>query len=411
MHKAYLRATVRNNPGHAAGIGIELFRLDAEEAVIEQAGDLSEGELEAVSADVPPGDQPTTAIMRIYEEIGEDFWTGGGITVKNFSDELKGLGDIKRLNIHINCLGGDAFTAQAIHSIVKDHPAAKTAYVDGVCASAATLIACAADEVIARHNTNYMIHKPWAITMGNEEAHIKAAEDLGKITVPIVSVYKEQVKDKISDEKIMELMSGETWMTADEALDYGFVDQIRGGIKAIAKVSATQIMCSGRVMNLSRYRYRNTPKFPYAQSPPKDQSPQTKKEAKEPMTITKEQLRTDHPEVFAAVQAEARETERNRLNALDAMTVPGIESIVAAAKADGRNPDQIAMECFNVMKTQSGQTAQLNALRKDAAVTSGVKAGDAPLVPAAADERTRASALVTKAFKTHKDRMINGKAN
>jgi ATP-dependent protease ClpP protease subunit len=401
MQKVYLRAFVRNdrNGPDREGMAVELFRLDA----AEEAGNLTEAEAESVE-EVSETEKSSTAIMRIYEEIGEDWFTGEGITAKKFSDELAGLGEgIKRLNIHINCLGGDVFAAQTIHNIIEDYPAKKTSYIDGICASAATLIASAADEVIARHNTNYMIHLPLGMTFGNAAEHRKTADTLDALTSPIVSVYKEQVKGKIDEEKILALMTDETWMTADKAFEYGFVDEVRGKIKAIARVSSTQILCSGRLMNLKKYPYQNAPKFPYA----KQKSPENKLPKKEEKPMTSAQLREEHPQVFADVQREAREAERARLSALDSMLTPennaALQPLIMAAKADGRGPEQIAMECFNLTKAELGKVTQLNALKKDAGAVAGVKAGDAPLVPPPPEVKTgKGAALFANAMKAQK---------
>ena len=203
--------------------------------------------------------------MRIYEEIGEDFWTGGGVTAKAFAEELDGFGEIKRLHLHINCLGGDAFTAQAIHCTIQQ--------TQGRNEERPTLTACAParprwwpavrNRVVARYNTNYMVHYPWGVCMGDAEEMRKAAENLDAVTMPIVKVYQKKVGAKLTEEEIRQLMADETWMTADEALEKGFVDSVRGNSKGIARVDAGRIMCSGRLMNLARYHYRNAPKWPY----------------------------------------------------------------------------------------------------------------------------------------------------
>src|SRR4029077_12826140 len=255
MFKSYLKSIVRNGGKGRMGLGVELFRLDAvdtEELTVEEIDAAEET------------DQVSTAVMRVYEDIGEDFWTGGGVTAKTFSEQLDSFGDIKNLHIHINSLGGDAFTAQAIHSIISDHRSRKTAYIDGVAASAATIIACGANEVVARGNTSYMIHYPWAMAVGNAGTMRKAAEDLDAVTGHIVNGYKTHVGCKIREDEIRELMENETWMSADEALDYGFVDRIKGKIKAIAKVSKSQILCSGKLMDIGKYHYRNVPQYPYS---------------------------------------------------------------------------------------------------------------------------------------------------
>lgn len=397
MRKAYLRAVVRKEP-QLEGMGIELFRLDAAEEV-----DVTPIEAESVD------DESTTAIMRIYEDIGADWFTGEGITVKNFAEELSSLGEgIKRLNIHINSMGGDAGTAQAIYNLIADHPTKKTSYIDGIAASAATIIACAADEVIARTNTNYMVHLPWSVTIGNADDHRKAAEDLEAITEPIVAVYKAQVKDKISDEKIRQLMLDETWMTASEALEYGFVDQVRGKGGATAKVSSTQILCSGRVMNFAKYKFRNFPKFPHSKnrvkSDAKVTTPVSFAQTKGKGNMTKAQLKDEHPEIYAEVLAE----ERTRITALDAMGAPGLEALIAAAKNDGREPKDIAMEGVTLLRTELGKTQQLNALAKDAAVATQIKAGDAPLVKPQDDPGKLGANLLAAAFNARKPKRFAG---
>src|SRR5258705_1596724 len=161
-HSCYLKGIVRNQGKGRAGLGIELFRLDA---ATEEDVELTEDETEAIGDD----DQSSVAIMRLYENIGEDFWTGGGITAQGFAEELDSLGEIKKLNLHINCLGGDTHTAQAIYNILADHHSRKTSYIDGIAASAATIVACGANEVVARRNTNYMIHNPWTFAIGNAD--------------------------------------------------------------------------------------------------------------------------------------------------------------------------------------------------------------------------------------------------
>jgi ATP-dependent protease ClpP protease subunit len=397
MIKAYLKGIVRTGGKGTLGVGLEMFRLDTDEEI-----ELTEEETEVVD-EVAEKDKPTTAIMRIYENIGQDWWTGEGITAKRFANDLEQLGNLKRLNIHINCLGGDCHTAQAIHSIIADYGCdKKTSYIDGVCASAATLIASAADEVVARHNTNYMIHFPWAVCIGNSSAMKKAAEYLEKLTVPIVSVYKEQVKGKIQEETIRKLMEEETWMTADEALEYGFVDKVRGKINAIARVNKSQIFCSGQLMNIAKYHYRNVPDYPFDDSKPKKEhkmanehsvaDPGHSHNLNSPGHMTRENL---PPELLASIQAEARTAERKRLDDLDAMMAPGLESIIAKAKADGKQPNDIAMECLTVTREQlvSGQTVA--ALKRDGSAIGAVAAGDAPVVKPTANKGAK---LLVDAF-------------
>jgi ATP-dependent Clp protease protease subunit len=371
MIKTNLRTTVRNHATER-GIGIELFRLDAEAPEAE----LTTEEIEALAES--EDETKTTAVMRIYEEIGEDFWGGGGMTVKKFSDELNGLNGVKRLNVHINSLGGDTFTAQAIYSILSDYDAKKTAYIDGVAASAATIIACAADEVIARENSNYMIHQPWMVAVGNADTMRKAAEDLDAVTEPVVNVYKAKVNGKIDDEKIMKLMEDETWMTAERALEYGFVDKVRGKIRAISKASKNQILCSGRLLDVAKYGYKNVPDYPEVKlkKKPAAETVAAKEKGK---TMTKDDI---DAALLSQIEGEARTKERARLSALDAMNPrndPALAEIISKARDEGKQPSDIALECFQVAQKQLASATTINALARDAKGASGVAAGDAPV--------------------------------
>lgn len=404
MMKTYLKACVKSGKRNPAGLGVELFRLDAVEAP-----ELTEEEDEALVTDAG-GETAGTAIMRIYEEIGEDFWTGTGVSAKAFAEELDNFGEIKRLHLHINCLGGDAFAAQAIHSTIKDHKAgSKTAYIDGVCASAATIVACGANRVVARYNTSYMVHFPWGVCMGDAETMRKAAHDLDAVTVPIVSVYQKKCGAKLTEDEIRKLMADETWLTPDEALEKGFVDVVRGKVQAIARVGAGRIMCSGRLMDAARYHYRNMPKWPSKRLPPAAEPeletaapaqarPETKQKER---TMTKEEIA---PELLANIQAEARTVERARLEALDAMAGPGLTEIITKAKTEGKQPGDIALECLTVTKQQLNAAQTTSALARDAAAARGLAAGDAPAGRAEERPDAKGARLVAAAFKHTKPR-------
>ena len=423
--KTYLKACVKSpKRGNPASLGVELFRLDATEAP-----ELTEAEDEALVEDAG-GETAGTAIMRVYEEIGEDFWTGGGVTAKAFAEELDGFGEIKRLHVHINCLGGDAFTAQTMHSLIKDHKAStKTAYIDGVCASAATLVACGANRVVARYNTSYMVHYPWGVCMGDAEEMRKAAHDLDAVTVPIVSVYQKKVGNKLTEAEIRQLMADETWLTPDEALEKGFVDTVRGKVQAIARVGAGRIMCSGRLMDIARYHYRNAPKWQSKRLPlattdhttPLAELETTAQAQARPQPTTEEKkkpMTTDEiaPELLASIQAEARTVERARLEALDAMAGPGLTEIITKAKTEGKQPGDIAMECLAVTKQQLNASQTTSALARDAAAARGLPAGDAPAGKPQEKPEAKGARLVAAAFKLTRPRglaraSLNGHRN
>ena len=161
----------------------------------------------------------------IYEEIGEDFWTGGGVTAKGFQKELAAI-KADKIDLHINSPGGLVFDGITIYNLLKQHPANVTTYIDGLAASIASVIALAGDSVIMAENALFMIHKASGLVMGNSDDMRDFAEKLDKVNTSIATTYISKTgKD---EPEINDLMAAETWMTAAEALGFGFVDEVSG---------------------------------------------------------------------------------------------------------------------------------------------------------------------------------------
>ena len=159
----------------------------------------------------------------IYEMIGEDFWSGGGVTAKNFQKELSAI-KASQIDLHINSPGGEVFDGIAIYNLIKQHPATVTTYIDGLAASIASVIALAGDQIFMAENALMMIHNPYGMVMGAAEDMRKMAERLDIVRDSISKAYISRT-DKPEDE-INALMDAETWMTADDALELGFIDDI-----------------------------------------------------------------------------------------------------------------------------------------------------------------------------------------
>ena len=159
----------------------------------------------------------------IYEMIGEDFWTGGGITAKNFQKELS---DIKasQIDLHINSPGGAVFDGISIYNLIKQHPANVTTYIDGLAASIASVIALAGDKIIMAANALFMVHNPTGMVMGTATDMRSLADVLDKIAGTMVGTYVGKTGKPEDD--IRAMLDAETWMTADEAKENGFIDEI-----------------------------------------------------------------------------------------------------------------------------------------------------------------------------------------
>lgn len=179
-----------------------------------------------------------SAEIWIYEQIGEDWWSGEGVTAKNFCKELAAL-KVTAIDLHINSPGGSVFDGQAIYNALKRHPANVTVYIDGIAASIASVIALAGNSVVMAANALFMIHNPWGMSQGSADDMRKYADLLDKVRETIVSVYRE--KCGLDDAAIIAAMDAETWMTAEEAQAFGFVDQIGDELKLAACFDLKQL--------------------------------------------------------------------------------------------------------------------------------------------------------------------------
>jgi ATP-dependent Clp protease protease subunit len=162
------------------------------------------------------------AEVYIYGDIGAS-WYGDGVEAKQFAEELAAI-DAKTLRVRINSGGGSVFEGVAIASAIRRHPARTVSHVDGLAASAASFIALAADEVRMSKGAFFMIHNARAVAIGESRDMRETADVLDKITGSIRDAYVDKTGKPA--EEITAWMDAETWFTAEEAKDAGFVDAI-----------------------------------------------------------------------------------------------------------------------------------------------------------------------------------------
>lgn len=163
------------------------------------------------------------AEIEIYDTIGESFW-GESITGKSFREQLKELGDVKKISVRLNSRGGSVWDGNAIYNSLKDHPANVTIHIDSLAASIASVIAMAGDTIKVSENAFVMIHNPTSAVWGDAREMLNTATMLEKIENTAIKLY--QARSGRSEEEIREWMNEETWFTADEAVEYGFADEV-----------------------------------------------------------------------------------------------------------------------------------------------------------------------------------------
>lgn len=194
------------------------------------------------------------AELSLYGTISSSTWWGDEVTPKDFKKDLDALGEVQDLSVYINSDGGDVFAGQAIHSMLKRHPAHVTVYVDGLAASIASVVAMAGDTIVMPRNSMLMIHNPWTMAVGNAQDFRKMADDLDSIQESIVAAYQE--KSGMDRDELISLLDQETWLTAEEAVAYKLVDQIESEkVIAASARSSTLLVMNGQEMDLSKYRH------------------------------------------------------------------------------------------------------------------------------------------------------------
>lgn len=154
--------------------------------------------------------------------IAEETWFGDEITPKQFKNELfSENGDI---TIWINSPGGDVFAASQIYNMLMDYPGQVTVKIDGIAASAASVIAMAGGEVFMSPVSMMMIHNPMTIAFGDSGEMEKAIAMLGEVKESIINAY--ELKTGLSRAKLSHLMDAESWFNAKKAVELGFADAI-----------------------------------------------------------------------------------------------------------------------------------------------------------------------------------------
>lgn len=171
------------------------------------------------------GVQAATAganVITIYDIIGEDFWTGGGVTVNRIDAALRKIGSDQAVEVHINSPGGDMFEGIAIYNRLLEHQGRVTVKVMGLAASAASIIAMAGDEILIGPASFLMIHNCWVLMAGDRNAMTDTANWLAPFDEAMAGVYA--AKSGRTGAEIAGWMDAETWMNGQLAVDRGFAN-------------------------------------------------------------------------------------------------------------------------------------------------------------------------------------------
>lgn len=163
------------------------------------------------------------AELMVYGDITSYKWYEDDVSAYDLSKDLQSLGG-KALKVRINSYGGEVSQGLAIYNLLKDYAGEVTTICDGFACSAASVIFMAGKNRLMPKSSLLMIHNAWSYASGDANDLRKAADDLEKITEPSVQIYL--ANSNLEEETIRTMMDKETWITADEAYEYGMATAV-----------------------------------------------------------------------------------------------------------------------------------------------------------------------------------------
>lgn len=329
------------------------------------------------------------AELLLYGDIAERSWWDDTATPKKFADDLAALGSVKEITVYINSGGGDVFAAQAIGNMLERNSATVIAHIDGLCASAATIVACHADKVVAAADASYMVHPP---SMGvcdylTAEDMRNCLKALDTIRGNIVTLYAK--KTGRSEDECGTWMDETNWWTAAQAKENGFVDEVddeesdavvenRNGMLFVNSIGMGLPFDKAPDFVKSRMGAKTPGGFSNATNNPG----QTGTQEEEAMEIkNKDDLMKAYPDMVNEIRKDAAmdaiNRERARIKDIQGMTLPGMEQTMQDALY-GEHPMDATAYAKEVAKAAKKQAQNhVEALHDDAknGGANGVKGG------------------------------------
>ncbi|MBB6262426.1 ATP-dependent protease ClpP protease subunit [Paenochrobactrum gallinarii] len=164
---------------------------------------------------------PSDATISILDVIGEDSWSGGGVTSKRIAAALRSIGD-DQVQVDINSPGGDFFEGVAIYNLLRAHPNKVTVRILGIAASAASVIAMAGDEIQIGKAGFLMVHNAWVLAVGNRHDLAEAAKTMQPFDDAMATVYADRAG--VDKATAIGWMDNETWFSGAQAIETGLAD-------------------------------------------------------------------------------------------------------------------------------------------------------------------------------------------
>jgi ATP-dependent Clp protease protease subunit len=355
--------------------------------------------------------------VQLHGVIDGSWWDENPISTSEIISELQQHLDAKTIGVRINSVGGSAFGGIAMYNALQSHPGEVTCYVEGLAASAASLVAMAGKTCMGV-GAMMMIHPPSTVAMGNAEDLRKTADILDKVQDGLSAIYMAKTGKGLDE--VNALVDAETWMTGDEAVAAGFADAIGsadgnddepseddgGGDDDQPQMANDAVMWRGAQFPVA---FVPGQILAMAKSPPPPVAPSAPAPVlalvptpEPPAPLTRAELTLRAPELVAELIEEGRKAgvtaERARLQAIDDLGVKGAPDLVAAAKY-GEKPSDAASLALAIVKAGQFAGQELLALRR--AESRGIAAITPGAPDQSTDQEAQAIALMVAAAQAH----------
>lgn len=292
-------------------------------------------------------DQTVPARLDLFGTIGGGFWDDGFDDV-TFAEAMKGVGEFQPLDIYINSPGGSVFAAISIYNLIARHKGTVTVHVSGIAASAATIITSVPNGRVIMPLGSMMLIHPVRAAVGSSTAEElrEAGENLEKVRESVLDIYAQ--KTGLERERLLGMMQKESYLTAGEAVENGFADEVDRSVTVENVISGGVCMINGLEVSASLF----------------DAAP--KGFIKQEVKMDLENLTKEYPELVEQIRAKAyaegADNERARILAIEEIATPGHDELVNAAKLDSTmSAEKLAVEILKADKMRNANMLQARA--------------------------------------------------
>lgn len=325
-------------------------------------------------------DETKAARLELIGTIGSFI---DGFNEQSLLDELRAIKENQPLDVFINSPGGSVDTAIAIKTFIEQRAAPVTIIIAGLAASAATIVTCSKNaKVIMPLGSLLLIHPVRMYANGlNKDEMAQGAENLEKIHSSVRAIYA--AKTGLDNNKLDELMSKESFLTAKEAVELGFADELDNALSVENKRAGDVFMLGG--LAFEGALFKNAPKELF-------ENKQT-----EVVKMTLEEIKAQYPDIVATIEGEGAAKERARIQAIEDISFSGHAELVRAAKFEnGMSAEQLAVAILKAEKTRKAEL--LSARVEDSeTIVSDTPAGNTGVMAKAETEAAEERAFINAA--------------